>query len=161
MSRFSGKCDLYDHVFMKEESDEEFNKFLKKTKGKIYRKIPLKLTRGNIKGELARDPKRFYKNKDGGYTYNGIFYKTLKELNKVYHVLQEITIKDKIDLVKYYPYIISFMYASTEREFIVISEMSYPEMRYLEEGHNFKLYDYYNNMLNDELRKLGRENDFN
>lgn len=111
MSRYSGKCDLYDHIMMEkmypkddnpniQVSDEMecFNIFKQKTGGKIYQKFLLKLTEHNIDKEIEKvnNPnilsKRINKTERNSkkgkvevkhtvYVLYGTEYKSLKELN--------------------------------------------------------------------------------
>ena len=111
MSKFSGKCDLYDHISMEKmepspsnpnilisDDNECFEIFKKKTDGKIYQHIEIELTEFNIENEiennkyLSRDEIRVVKNdkryKSGikevvqyVYHYFGKTFHSLRELN--------------------------------------------------------------------------------
>lgn len=140
MSKFSGKCDLYDHVFSigskgttDDMSDlEKFEIFKKRTGGKLYQRFPLKLTKYNIDSEirLVNNPDILSKNDDGTYTYWLDTYKTLNKLNKHgYYATREIRFDDILDLVPYFPYIISSMAADQDGETIYISSKDYLSLK--------------------------------
>lgn len=112
MSKFSGKCDLYDHISMEKmepsptnpnilisDDDECFEIFKRKTDGKIYQHIKIELTDSNIENEirynnhLSREEVRLVRNdnryKSGVkeiiqyvYHYLGQTFYSLKDLNK-------------------------------------------------------------------------------
>lgn len=160
MSKFSGKCDLYDHMMMKKltpsidnpnllVSDELecFEEFKKRTKGILYQHHKIIVTEQNqnfVKDHcdafiinthtITKPDKRL---KEGqkiceyySYEYYGKHYQTLKELNKhgVY-ITTEIKFTTLLDLIPYYPYIISSSCSTNDTEHIIISNQSYPESR--------------------------------
>ena len=159
MSKFSGKCDLYDHVMMEKTypdpknpniliSDELecFEIFKKKTGGILHQCHKVKLDDWNIDYWINyyNNPERLSKEahttikedkrcKDGKkeittytYTYWGTKYKSLKELNDHgFYGTVEIKFNTLLDLLPYYPYIVTMMACDQEQETIYISNSSY------------------------------------
>ena len=154
MSRFSGKCDLCDHIsmektydkgsYLESNEDECFEIFKQKTGGVIYQLIPLKLTSCNIDAEIKKvnDEKVLSKiihkevhsdkrTKSGTrevvfhtYMYHGKEVKSLSEIDD-YCTKKEIHFDTLLDLIPYYPYIIVIAYSSKDHEEIIISNKSY------------------------------------
>lgn len=177
MSRWSGKCDLYDHIMMEKTypkddnpyvlvSDEMecFNIFKQKTGGKIYQKFRLELTKYNIDKEIEkvnnpnvltkRQNKTIRNTKKGKvevvhqvYVLYGVEYKNLKAVNeRGYYATREITFNTLLDIIPYYPYIISFSCCSQNEEHVVIGSKSFideqrQELR--ERGLDCSYYDHY------------------
>lgn len=153
MSKFSGKCDLYDHMMMlvtRESGNcyvsdelECFEEFKKRTKGILYQHHKILVTEQNqnfVKDHcdgfvinthtISKPDKRL---KEGqkiceyySYEYYGKQYKTLKELNKhgVY-ITTEIKFTTLLDLIPYYPYIITCMFSDKDSSKVIISNESF------------------------------------
>jgi hypothetical protein len=88
------------------------------------------------------------------YTYWGKEYKSLKELNKKgYYATRTIHFNTLLDLIPYYPYIVSFMSGEENGHlFVVISGQSYVD--YQEEearkyGYNNEMTNYYRTKLQE------------
>ncbi len=183
MSRFSGKCDLYDHVSMMGDDDlSAFYAFKKATGGVIYQHRNIReVTVYNqdfvkehcdhfeiVKHEDSVADKR----SKGGrktvtyftYIYYGKAY-TAKELKKKGGVYIEWPIRFEgiLDLIKYYPYIISIACYDDKRKksHIVISNESYVD-RQFEESFQFghiSMRDYYDRELADFYHKMAQRID--
>ena len=170
MSRFSGKCDLYDHVMMEKTYPDPNNKnilisdelecfeiFKKKTGGILYQSQKVKLDEWNIDYWINYydNPERLSKEayttikkdkrcKNGRreiitytYTYLGTKYNSLKDLNdNGFYGTIEIKFNTLLDLLPYYPYIITMMCSDQEHETIYISNSSYVDM-YLKDVVNY------------------------
>lgn len=148
MSRFSGKCDLYDYIMMASEDMNEmecFNKFKKETGGVIYQHFKLELNEYNIdneiklvnnpfvlsKREVPWDDDKIHKTKKFVYTYWGKDYFSLKELNKKhYYALKEIRFETLLDIIPYYPYIVSVSNSKDGNTYMVISSSSFVDSSY-------------------------------
>ena len=163
MSKFSGKCDLYDHIMMEKmtpskdnpnilESDdfECFEIFKKRTGGVIYQSFKVDLDDYIAQEEaktskiLTCEPyeeeiadKRCKNGKKTVKKYKYTFYgkpMTLAEINKFgYYTDKEIRFDDILDLVPYFPYIIGMCVSDTDHETVFISRHSYVD----EQEENF------------------------
>jgi len=195
MSRFSGKCDLYDHIMMykhrtaegsdkKEDlekarvlySDEMecFKIFMERTGGILYQHKRLKVDEfnqsfiekkcpnfkviSNTEQVLDKRSKTGYKWKTTQtYEYYGREY-TLKEINKRgVFITTEIHIKTLLDLIPYYPYIVSMCASNKDKETIYISNQSYAESEYeehLQHGWESNMIYYYREELQDHYREV-------
>lgn len=161
MSQFSGKHDLADTIFMQKmypidpsnpnsplTSDEMecFNIFKKMTKGAIHQHIKLELSEMNIDKEieLVNNPRllskkeiswgddKEHRTKKYIYIYWDKEYNSLRELNKKgYHSTKKIKFETLLDIIPYYPYIVSFMSADDKSTFVVVSSESHVESEYL------------------------------
>ena len=183
MSQFSGKSDLADTIFMQKmypiypnnpnsalTSDEMecFNIFKEKTGGKIHQHFKLELTPQNVQHEIEQvnNPnlfalKRIYEpHPNGGFTdreiyvYWGKEFKSLKELNKKgYYATRTIYFDTLLDIIPYYPYIVSFMSGGEDGKlFIVISGQSYVDHQEEEArkyGYNNEMTKYYRTKLQE------------
>ena len=133
---------------------EKFEIFKRNTGGKLYQKVQVELTKNNIDYFVDKD-NRLVKNIDGSYSYMGIIFKTINKLNKYgYWFRRTIMFDTMLDLVPYLGYIISFMSANFNTEYIEISRYSWPEMCYsdaLKYGYER------NNMLLDYQRAIQDE----
>lgn len=170
MSRFSGKCDLYDHIsgmggwydkdgnpvkFGQEGvvayySDElqDFREFKRRTGGVIYQQKYVKKIDEHNQDFITSRCKAFKiikhvdkvtdkRKKDGyredvSYTYEywGKEY-TQKEINKrgVY-ITVEIHFDTLLDIIKYYPYIVSACCSDEDKMTVYISNKSFVEEEY-------------------------------
>lgn len=180
MSRFSGKSDLADTIFMQKMypidsnnphspliSDEMecFNIFKEKTKGVIHQHFKLELNEMNIdkeieivnnprmlsKKEIPWEDGKEHRTKKYVYIYWDKEYNSLKELNKKgYYSTKKIKFDTLLDIIPYYPYLVSFMSSDDETMFVVISVESYVEHSY-EEFRKFgsepSMYDFYRKEL--------------
>ena len=195
MSRFSGKCDLYDHIMMykhrtaegsdkKEDlekarvlySDEMecFKIFMERTGGILYQHKRLKVDEfnqsfiekkclsfkviSNTEQVPDKRSKTGYKWKTTQtYEYYGREY-TLKEINKRgVFITTEIHIKTLLDLIPYYPYIVSMCASNKDKETIYISDRSYAESEYdehLQHGWESNMIHYYRDKLQDHYREV-------
>lgn len=178
MSRFSGKCDLFDHIagmggwydkdrnpvkFGQEgvgayysEELQDFEAFKKATDGVIYQhKCIKKITEWNhnfvaehcsqfevLKHERVVADKR---KKDGQrtdvyytYKYWGKEY-TQKEISqRGVYITVEIKFDTLLDLIKYYPYIVSFCCSSDGKQTVYITNESFVDEEFddmLQHGH--------------------------
>ena len=153
MSSYSGKCDLFDHIMMQKMYDrgsvrvsdelECFNIFKEKTGGILYQHQEVEVTEYN-QDYVAQQCKEFKiiphttvvsdKRLKAGekevttytYKYYSKEYKNLAELNKhgVY-IATEIHFDTLLDLIPYYPYIITFSAWVDGRAVVYISSESY------------------------------------
>lgn len=159
MSKFTGKCDFYDHLMMRCQikdgngyySDEMecFKDFKEKTKGIIYQNIgKVKVNINNQ--DLLADNNKFFKvieNKievedkrtKSGFkskvTYTYIYFgkeMTLKEINNSGGIsfIREVRFDTLLDLIPYYPYIIGMCASNKDGEYVEISSESYIETRF-------------------------------
>lgn len=150
MSRYSGKCDLYDHIYVigtnGDERDEKelFDVFKKRTNGVIYqsKKIVVTLsnqdevaknTRGGLRIEEVVDVVPDKRTKDGTrektsyrYIYYGKEFNNLEDLNNYgVYIAKEIKFNDILDLIPYYPYTIAVCASDEEKETIYLSPKSH------------------------------------
>lgn len=170
MSKYTGKCDLYDHVFMigcRGTTDdmselEKFEIFKKRTGGVIYTHFPLELTKFNIDNEikLVNNPDVLSRNEDGTYTYYLTKYKNLKQLNKhKYYAVKEIHFDDILDLFPYLTHIISMMGSDENSEHIYITYQDYNTMREEESrlfGHEYRN-DFMKKYIKEDLIRIVKE----
>jgi hypothetical protein len=180
MSRFSGKSDLADIILTQKmypvypgnlnsplTSDEMecFNIFKEKTKGVIHQHFKLELNEMNIDKEIeiVNSPRMLSKKEipwgDGKehrtkkyvYIYWGKEYNSLKELNKKgYYSTKKIKFDTLLDIIPYYPHIVSFMSSDSQTMFVVISGESYVDYQYEEFrkfGSESSMYDFYRKEL--------------
>ena len=156
ISIWSGKCDLADTIMMqkhrtkdgsdkKEDLDEArvlysdemecFEIFKEKTGGVIYQYISFELTKYNIEKEIESN-KFLEKVEENGKTYYKFFgktYKTLKSLNKHgYWTTIEIHFETLLDIIPYYPYLISSACYTQDKYTINISDESFVDSEYKE-----------------------------
>lgn len=177
MSRFSGKCDLYDSIMMigcKGTNDEmteieKFQIFKERTNGVIYQSKKLYLTKYNIDYEIEyiNNPQILRKEKINGrtkYFYYGKSFSSLKALNnKGYYTKHKIIINELIDLVPYYPHLISIHFSDENSEYIEIANNSYvteEEMapwRKATYGYENSCLNYYKENLRKELIRVAKE----
>jgi len=193
MSKFSGKCDLCDHIaglggwydrdgnpvkFGQEGvgcyySDElqDFNEFKRKTGGVMYQQHNIKeITEYNqefvaehcnnfeiVKHEDIIPDKR---RKDGtrtvvSYTYKywGKEYtaKQLKQKGGVY-ITTEIHFDELLDIIKYYPYLVSMSASNKDKSTIIITNESFVD----EEFKKHLKYGYMSNMKNYYEKELAQ-----
>lgn len=164
MSRFSGKCDLRDHIsglggwydrdgnpvkFGQEGvycyySDEmqDFEEFKKRTGGVIHQHKKVKVSECNQDEVVKHCPylkiiphtqvvvdKRYKEGKREITTYTYEYWGkeyTLKELNKHgVSVVLDIHFDTLLDLIPYYPYIVSFAACGDGKETVFISNESF------------------------------------
>lgn len=136
MSRFTGKCDLYDEVYMigsagvpdGASESEKFEAFRKETGGVIYQPVQAEVTARNeamlereLCGKLRRAP-------DGNarhYSYLGRTYRSLKSLNRDGGVWlnRPVRFSTMMELLPYYGHTVSAMYASEGTKAVFISSM--------------------------------------
>ena len=183
MSRFSGKCDLADDFFMNEElirkenpeltevTDMDlFNYFKKVTGGVLYQHYNIEHVTDDNKLFVKEHCENFdYKTvekttpsgkvkKETIYTYYGREY-TEKELKKKGGVFikLEIHFDTLLDLIPYFPYLITMMTADKDGEIIYITRESYVDTQYkklLDSGFETKMYDYYKKELQNYTRDI-------
>ena len=134
MSIYSGKCDLFDHIQMckHHETDhgwvsdelEAFEEFKKRTGGVIYQYTKVEVNKDNV--DFVKKHCACFESSDGKYTYYGVDYPTLKKLNKHgAYISREIHFDSLLDIIPYYPYIVSFCYSYEGKETVYISNHSY------------------------------------
>ena len=160
MSKFSGKCDLYDHIMMQKHYQSEtnpnvyvsdemecFELFKKATGGVIYQDV--KLIVSELNQELVSElcdyfhyhpvPKKSDRSKQKFiYRYFGKEM-SLKELNKKgIYVSVPIHFKTLLDIIPYYPYLVTCAISNNGKQRITISSKSYVDTQaqeYLNYGH--------------------------
>lgn len=192
MSKFSGKCDLFDHIMMlkhrtKDGSDKKedldkvhvyysdemecFEIFKERTKGEIYKYIPIVVTENNqdlvakrnrmfevIPHIAIKKDKRFKSGQKEITTYTYKYYNeeypSLKELNKKrIYILDPIKFKTLLDIIPYYSHIVSVCASDKEKEMVVISTDDFVDSNY----KNFLKYgldlSQYKNNCKEELQR--------
>lgn len=152
----------------------DFIAFKKKTKGIIYQHKHLKVDEFN-QDFIAKKCPQFKvvehinkikdKRKKQGYReevfytyeYYGKEY-TLKEINKKgVYITVEIHFDTLLDLIPYYPYIVSMACCSGDSETVYITNESYVEEEYdkhLQHGWESNMYHYYKKELQDHYREV-------
>lgn len=182
MSFVSGKYDIYDLIYSHcryndwEDKKKAFEIFKEETGGKLYQNITVELNSWNLDKEIEyiNRPEFLSKEveviqvpdkrcKSGFKTKEKVFVKYLGELipleNKPKICVHKIIyFEDMIDLVPYYPYIVS-SYGRCEKDgkFICnvnISKESYLESRYLDTrklGGDVSYLEHYRKKLKEEL----------
>ena len=198
MSRYSGKCDLADHIagtggwYDKNGnpvkfgdpgvgayySDEmkDFIAFKEKTGGKLYQhrvitvtpwnyKEVEELTEGQFKAiphtEIVEDKRlKEGKREKTTYTYKywGNEYTSLKELNKnkVYFT-ETIEFKTLLDLIPYYPYLVSACVSTESKTTVYITKHSFVDDEYedhLRNGWRSNMWRYFKKELQDHYRDV-------
>lgn len=142
MSIFSGKCDLYDHIMMEKQyqkqgcyiSDEMecFEIFKQKTNGTIYQHQKIEVSK--LTEDFIAEKNVFFKVIESGkrYSYFNVEY-TKNQINKK-KVYIELPIKFEtlLDIIPYYPYIITSCACNSESEHIIIDKESYVDREYKE-----------------------------
>lgn len=158
-------------------SDEmkDFEVFKKKTGGVIHQYMRIVVTEWNQKlvakkclgfeffehKEQIPDKRR----KEGyrekiyyTYKYYGKEYDSLKELNKKHvYITKDIHFDTLLDIIPYYPYIVSFCCSSDGKETVYISDRSFVEEEEesaLEHGWERSLTDYYRKELQNHYREV-------
>lgn len=138
MSRFSGKCDLYDCIYTlfsykSEDSEEEmFSRFGRKTGWVIYLPVRVQLSDRNEDMLLSRcAPDVFSKAPDGKrnhYLCHGKLFRSKKSVNRAGGIVLErpVHFSTRMELVPYYGYLIAKAVSSEGHTHIVLSEYSYP-----------------------------------
>lgn len=195
MSKFSGRCDLYDHMLMEKmypsesnpnilEADEFecFEIFKKRTNGVIYQHQKVEVTENNqdfvaanckqfeITTQTITVPDRRCKGrvrvtKLYSYTYYGKEYPTLKELNKKeVYITIPIKFETILDLIPYYPYVISFCASDAEGETVYIANKSETDYRVescLKYGSSLEFIYYFRKILQNHyievVNRLNKE----
>ena len=168
MSRYSGRCDLYDHVFMigcrgtddSMSEIEKFNIFKQRTGGILHQSRTLVLEKWNVDYEIEyiNNPailrKENIKNR-WYYFYYGKKFASLKALNKYGYCTDfKIHFDSIIDLVPYYPFIISVMACDDKGEYVCITNYSEVDYELMQPWRKIKYAnDSVQNYYKDELRK--------
>lgn len=180
MSRYSGKCDIYDVMMMccdneelegLDSLDQEmkcFNKFKKRTNGTLYKHKIIKLTKYNMfdwekyfdnpeyfsikEHKVIKEDKRCKDNKKETITYSFIYlnkeYKSLAEINKEGFLGRiEIKFNHILDLIPYYPYIVSMSARDQEKDIVYISDISYVEEKRVKFAPNLSYMQMYTDNL--------------
>jgi hypothetical protein len=93
------------------------------------------------------------------YHYWGKPYKSLKEINKKgYYASKTIVFDTILDLIPYYPYIVSFMSSEEDcKMFVVISGQSYVDHQEEEarkHGYNIEMTNYYRKALQEHYVEI-------
>lgn len=186
MSQLSGKADLYTHICFEKtydkgsykESDilECFEIFKKKTGGVIYQHKPITVTVSNqnywskelgfeiVKHKSMvpdfRYKNHFRENIHYTYTYHDKEYKSLKDLNKQNLYFDcKIRFDTLIDLIPYFPYLVTIAACTREKETIFIANKSYVESQFEESfnfssGPNYSSFNYYRTELSNLYRDV-------
>lgn len=143
MSRFSGKCDLFDSMMMGQEDEfDAFIDFKEKTGGVLYQYRKIKVTESNRDWaakhtSLSWSSHTVEKTDKNGnkkealeteYCYYNKHFDSLKKLNKngVY-VRMEIHFDSILDLIPYYPYVPAVWACSEGQLAVVLPEKSFVE----------------------------------
>ena len=168
MSSLTGKCDVMDHVYMigsKGTNDnmsmkEKFDIFHKRTGGKLYQNIEVKLNKHNVDFFLEREKSKFRK-VENGYEYFGKVYKTLNALNKHgFWTTRTIYFDDMLELFPYLGYIIAAAASDKNKETVFISEHEYNVQRELEAfeyGYEASFPKYHKEAYKELLKKILKE----
>lgn len=157
------------------ESDELecFNLFKERTGGVIYQLLRFPLTEYNIENECKENEhlnriKHVKVVKDKrckcgtrnkitySYTYYGIKFDSLKKINYVRYK-KKIPFDNLLDLIPYYPYLISMSSSNDGKEFIVISNESYVEQEeneFISHGYTSKMPVYYRKELQNHYKEV-------
>lgn len=187
MSKFSGKCDLYDHIMMMKQYASEANQnvlvsdelecfeaFKEATGGVIYQSQRVEVTEynQNLICELCdyfhfhepttlRNGKKKYR-----YVYLGKEM-SLKDINKAgVYINIPIHFNTLLDIIPYYPYIITCLISNNGKQHITISSKSYVETQrdeYITYGHmpcinyNQTLQEHYIEIVNRYFNPEGRK----
>ena len=146
---------------------ECFNEFKKKTGGVIYQHQEIKVTEQNqsliekkcsnfkvIEHIREVEDKRYKDNKKKETTYTYEYYGkeySLKELNKKgVYITKEIHFNTILDIIPYYPYIVTTMCSNNDKLKIFISQESFvdnEERKLLNAGYESTMYEYYKKEL--------------
>jgi len=196
MSRYSGKCDLYDHIagcggwfdrngkpvkFGDPDvhcyySDEwlDFLAFKKLTGGVLHQHKKIKLTPWNHEEVKKLCPEFDYQEhirvipdkrvKSGQreekyltYTYWNKEY-TLKELNKRgIYITIDIKFDTLLDLIPYYPYIVSMSCSNNGKQTVYIAQESFVDEErdgHLEHGYYSDFWQYYKKQLQKHYQEV-------
>lgn len=144
MSKFSGKCDFYDHLCMgHNDLLEAFEEFKRKSGGVLYQHVLIRevnewnqdfikahCPQFDYQKHVWQDPDKRYKCGfkevvTYTYTYHNKNY-TLKEINKKgVYITKEIPFNTLLDLVPYFPYVVSACCSSKDLEIVYLSNKSY------------------------------------
>ena len=147
MSRYSGRCDVYDDVFRGVsgwgEYFQAFEKFKEATRGVLHQERKVLVSEDNLDYVCKLNPHLTYSNvtvektgKDGSkkealerhYIYWDKEYASLKALNKKgVYVMIDIPFENVLDLVPYYPYVIAAQYWSEGTELVILANESEPD----------------------------------
>jgi hypothetical protein len=183
MSRYSGKCDLFDFLSMQKTYDhgnvissdelECFNVFKQKTGGKIYQfcQVPFAATNTEFIKTLNDNKKLFTNAQSIEITGNGkhpyridgkeYTIRQLEHSDKFWCGFErEIPIENIFDLVPYYPYLVTTSSSSGDHLKVVISGKPYPKSEYenaLKWGRTTRLRDYYEKELQNHYVTLLQE----
>lgn len=162
------------HVFYSDEY-RDFLEFKKRTNGTMYQHKKVKITEWN-QDEVAKKNDCFKviehkeivtdkRLKEGQkekitytYEYFGREYKSLKEINKhgVY-VTMEIHFETLLDLIPYYPYLVSMSASSDGRETVYLSQESFVDSErdeHYEHGFFSEYWEHYKRDLQDHYRDI-------
>ncbi|MBO7732593.1 MAG: hypothetical protein J6S67_08565 [Methanobrevibacter sp.] len=159
MSRYSGKCDLYDHIMISTGTQyddiaseiQAVETFKERTGGVLYQSYPIRVTRENLdfvkehspffdyKIETVKIPDR--RNKSGAREEDHITcyyldepYSSIEALNKArqVYIRIEVYFNDILDLIPYYPYLIAVAAHDPDSDYVEISSDPYPKERMIE-----------------------------
>ena len=139
---------------------ECFNEFKKKTGGVIYQHQEIKVTEQNqdlvakLNGSFKIIELPLEENQRKHryiYLYFGKEYKNLKEVNKKgIFITKEIHFNTLLDLIPYYPYLVTMSNSSNEKMTVYISQESFvdtQERSFLQTGIESTMYEYYKKEL--------------
>ena len=170
MSMLTGKCDLYDEIYMiggeGKTEEEAFDDFLRRTGGVIYMSKQAEVTDRNedllismTNGVLSKAPdgKRHH------YVYMGTLYRSLKAVNRFGGVFIRVPLhfSSELELLPYYGHLVSSMMSSSEDEQVCITEEPYPlitdqELLYYGIDNGFAHMATYMKMLAEETESMVR-----
>ena len=172
MSKFSGRCDLADHIMMEKMYDkgtckvsdelECFELFKERTGGVIYQHKLIEVNRFNE--DLIKDycednkfkvlePGKLYEYWDEQYT--------LKQLNKKgVYITVPIYFNTLLDIIPYYPYVINMCFSSDGKERVYIankSDIESEQMSALFAGYTPGMTDYYRKHLQEHYLEVCKQ----
>ena len=171
------KEDLEQARILYSDELECFEIFKKKTDGVIHQMLKVEVTENNrnlvakrcsafkvYTFETEKDDKRFKSGKKKevtyNYEYNGEKYSSLKALNKKFggiYITIDIHFNTLLDIIPYYPYIVSMANMTPEHSKVYISNM--PETiesrnRGLQYGIEPTVWEYYTRRLQEHYRTV-------
>lgn len=162
------------HVYYSDEM-QDFIEFKRKTGGVMYQHMRIEVTEWN-QDLIEKKCKGFKVNKHTKivsdkrtktgekeityytYTYYGKEYNNLKELNKKHvYITKEIHFDTLLDIIPYYPYIVSSSFSDKDKMIVYLSSKSYvdeQEESAYKNGREGSFMTYYRKELQDHYRDV-------
>ena len=162
------------HVYYSDEM-QDFIEFKRRTGGVMYQHMRIEVTELNQKlvskkckqfkviehVERVKDKRLKSGEKEKTtytYEYFGKEYKTLKELNKKHvYITKEIHFDTLLDIIPYYPYIVSTSFSDKDKAIVYLSNKSFvdeEEELALKHGWERSSTDFYRKELQDHYREV-------